>query len=1645
MNVGRKHSVSHQHSKRGWARLVSLGALLFGILMLGGQAFAVHDLDLFELDRNAEAGVAPGDDWSTLNAGGGSAKEFTGILPDIGADGGTQFQGGGSKDDLDITQWLWKLGEPLDKDDITNAYAAAYVNTKDTGANNIGDLIIYYGLDRFSANGSAQVGFWFLQDPNFGLTNTPSGGGFKFSGVHTNNDILVQSNFSQGGVIDRITVYKWLNGALVQVGSAADCLAPSPADDPACGTVNRSPQTAPWPYTPKANEGSPGTFLTGAFFEGGINITRLVPDAGCFTGFLAETRTSTPFDARLKDFVTGGFDLCSIAVTKTGDTLSKVGDPVDYTVTIQNTGALTLYKDDITDTLLGNITINGVDQVNSFVQGTSCGASLAPGASCTITLKRTVQAGDPDPLPNTVNIVYRGKADLSGSAVSSSDDHSVNLFQPSITVDKTGDTLSKVGDDVTYTIKVCNTSSADSPNLVKDSVTDSLISGVNADFGASLAPGACESHEFTRTVLAGDPDPLVNTATAHYHPDGFPNDITASDSHSVNLFQPSITIDKECTDLSKIGDPVNCTVGVTNTSSNDTPDLVIESISDTVQGDLTDAANVDTSDCGATLASGASCTITYSFNVPQGASDPFTNTVTVQSHPTGFTNDIDDTDSDSVNLFQPSITIDKECTDLSKIGDPVNCTVGVTNTSSNDTPDLVIESISDTVQGDLTDAANVDTSDCGATLASGASCTITYSFNVPQGASDPFTNTVTVQSHPTGFTNDIDDTDSDSVNLFQPSITIDKECTDLSKIGDPVNCTVGVTNTSSNDTPDLVIESISDTVQGDLTDAANVDTSDCGATLASGASCTITYSFNVPQGASDPFTNTVTVQSHPTGFTNDIDDTDSDSVNLFQPSITIDKECTDLSKIGDPVNCTVGVTNTSSNDTPDLVIESISDTVQGDLTDAANVDTSDCGATLASGASCTITYSFNVPQGASDPFTNTVTVQSHPTGFANDIDDTDSDSVNLFQPSITIDKECTDLSKIGDPVNCTVGVTNTSSNDTPDLVIESISDTVQGDLTDAANVDTSDCGATLASGASCTITYSFNVPQGASDPFTNTVTVQSHPTGFANDIDDTDSDSVNLFQPSITIDKECTDLSKIGDPVNCTVGVTNTSSNDTPDLVIESISDTVQGDLTDAANVDTSDCGATLASGASCTITYSFNVPQGASDPFTNTVTVQSHPTGFTNDIDDTDSDSVNLFQPSITIDKECTDLSKIGDPVNCTVGVTNTSSNDTPDLVIESISDTVQGDLTDAANVDTSDCGATLASGASCTITYSFNVPQGASDPFTNTVTVQSHPTGFTNDIDDTDSDSVDLFQPSVTIDKSGTELSKEGDAITYNFTITNTSSAGSPNLVLDSVTDVGNGWAGLGDLTANATAVGCGTLAPGASCTFSVTIVAPAGPDPLKNTVTTHYHPDGFPNDITASDDHSVNLFQPSIDVTKTCAPSQVKVGETITFTCTITNTSTTDSPDLILVSVTDVRDPGGVSTDLTATAAAAGCDVLTSSPSETCSFSYTFTPSATGTVTNTVTAHYNPDGFTNDITDTGSCSVDVVSGCAHTPGFWKTHPETWDSLGDYTTAFGGTGTTAGEVGFAAFITTTPFPYTTGSFTGATYLDILNGSGGR
>src|SRR5215510_2029466 len=130
------------------------------MLTMVAPTYAVHDLDLFELDRNAqEEAAVPGSDWDAvlLGAGGGSFQN-TGVISDGAPD--KIFTGGGSKDDQDIPNWKFatRTGPP-DKDDITNAYAAAY---KETAAAQI-YLITYSRRSRFDSGGRPLGGPWFFK------------------------------------------------------------------------------------------------------------------------------------------------------------------------------------------------------------------------------------------------------------------------------------------------------------------------------------------------------------------------------------------------------------------------------------------------------------------------------------------------------------------------------------------------------------------------------------------------------------------------------------------------------------------------------------------------------------------------------------------------------------------------------------------------------------------------------------------------------------------------------------------------------------------------------------------------------------------------------------------------------------------------------------------------------------------------------------------------------------------------------------------------------------------------------------------------------------------------------------------------------------------------------------------------------------------------------------------------------------------------------------------------------------------------------------------------------------------------------------------------------------------------------------------
>src|SRR6266704_1459828 len=353
--------------RRTWAVLPAACAAVLAMGLAMPAALAVHDTGAFELDGNAtNSPTTPGDDWDnvchqvtgsdcsttsdTSALGGATAVNWL-SEPNVNA---TIFTGGCSKDPIDINQWAWKdgAGGLPDKDNLLHSFAARYATSA--------GQVLYFGSDRLDNSGDAQQGFWFFQN-SVGLGSNSVGGGSGFTVVHRNGDVLVISDFSNGGATSTITVYAWDTTCKKTTGStvgtcgdanlrikgtstSANC-ATAAANDSFCGIVNPSAITMPWSFKDKSGTPNNGA-LNGEFYEGGVNLTALGLGDRCFASVASETRSSTSTSATLKDFILGQFGQCGSSTTTqssvTGSTSIGTGSvPVSDSATVTVTGVTT--------------------------------------------------------------------------------------------------------------------------------------------------------------------------------------------------------------------------------------------------------------------------------------------------------------------------------------------------------------------------------------------------------------------------------------------------------------------------------------------------------------------------------------------------------------------------------------------------------------------------------------------------------------------------------------------------------------------------------------------------------------------------------------------------------------------------------------------------------------------------------------------------------------------------------------------------------------------------------------------------------------------------------------------------------------------------------------------------------------------------------------------------------------------------------------------------------------------------------------------------------------------------------------------------------------------------------------------------------
>ena len=190
----------------------------------------------------------------------------------------------------------------------------------------------------------------------------------------------------------------------------------------------------------------------------------------------------------------------AIDVTKTCDAVSKVGDTVNYTITLSNNSS--------PDTPALNCT--AVDSLLGTVFGPN---ATLPLGDTIVNRQRVVQPGDPDPLVNTVTLTCSPQG--FPNVLEASDTCQTNLVQPSCSISKTcsPDPLI-VGSPITWQITLNNTGGIALNICVDDTVAQISTCELVQALGSTTLTSS-------RTVTAEDCPPesgtsanITNTAKA---------------------------------------------------------------------------------------------------------------------------------------------------------------------------------------------------------------------------------------------------------------------------------------------------------------------------------------------------------------------------------------------------------------------------------------------------------------------------------------------------------------------------------------------------------------------------------------------------------------------------------------------------------------------------------------------------------------------------------------------------------------------------------------------------------------------------------------------------------------------------------------------------------------------------------------------------------------------------------------------------------------------------------------------------------------------------------------------------------------------------------------------------------------------------
>ncbi|UUC43865.1 DUF7507 domain-containing protein [Flavobacterium cerinum] len=1274
----------------------------------------------------------------------------------------------------------------------------------------------------------------------------------------------------------------------------------------------------------------------------------------------------------------------AIALVKTAvfndtnaDTYAQVGETITYTFTVTNTGNVTVNGLVINDALIGvaNLSVNP--------------AILAPGAIGTATATYTLTQADINNGQISNTAVASGTSpqgdpveDTSGTSTTNDTPTVTTLPQnPAIALVKTAvfndtnaDTYAQVGETITYTFTVTNTGNVTVNGLV---INDALIGVANLSVTpATLAPGAIGTATATYTLTQADINngQISNTAVASgTSPQGDPVEDTSGTSTTndtptvttlpqnpaIALVKTAVFNDTNADTYAQVGETITYTFTVTNTGNVTINGLVINDA-------LIGVANLSVTP--ATLAPGAIGTATATYTLTQADinNGQISNTAVASgTSPQG--DPVEDTSGTSTTNDTPTVTTlpqnpaialvktavfnDINADTYAQVGETITYTFTVTNTGNVTVNGLVINDA-------LIGVANLSVTP--ATLAPGAigTATATYTLTQADVNNGQISNTAVASgTSPQG--DPVEDTSGTSTTNDTPTVTTlpqnpaialvktavfnDTNADTYAQVGETITYTFTVTNTGNVTVNGLVINDA-------LIGVANLSVNP--AILAPGAIGTATATYTLTQADinNGQISNTAVASgTSPQG--DPVEDTSGTSTTNDTPTVTTlpqnpaialvktavfnDTNADTYAQVGETITYTFTVTNTGNVTINGLVINDA-------LIGVANLSVNP--ATLAPGAIGTATATYTLTQADinNGQISNTA-VASGTSPQGDPVEDTSGTSTTNDTPTVTTlpqnpaialvktavfnDTNADTYAQVGETITYTFTVTNTGNVTVNGLVINDA-------LIGVANLSVTP--ATLAPGAIGTATATYTLTQADinNGQISNTA-VASGTSPQGDPVEDTSGTSTTNDTPTVTTlpqnpaialvktavfnDTNADTYAQVGETITYTFTVTNTGNVTVNGLVINDA-------LIGVANLSVTP--ATLAPGAIGTATATYTLTQADinNGQISNTAVASgTSPQG--DPVEDTSGTSTTNDTPTVTTlpqnpaialvktavfnDTNADTYAQVGETITYTFTVTNTGNVTVNGLVINDA-------LIGVANLSVTP--ATLAPGAigTATATYTLTQADVNNGQISNTAVASgTSPQG--DPVEDTSGTSTTNDTPTVTTlpqnpaialvktavfnDTNADTYAQVGETITYTFTVTNTGNVTVNGLVIN------DALIGVANLSVNPV-----ILAPGAIGTATATYTltqADINNGQISNTaVASGTSPQGDPVEDTSgtsttNDTPTVTTLpqNPAIALVKTAvfndtnADTYAQVGETITYTFTVTNTGNVTVNGLVI----------------------------------------------------------------------------------------------------------------------------------------------------